>query len=380
MSSNNKTLQIIINSFISTTGLGFPAVLPMLVGAIVDTLGYDRAMVGWIASSNIFGIAFGGLIATLLIGKKPLIRIVQVGLVGLLLLDGLSMFVTQPMTMLGVRFISGVFGGLAYAGGLAAFSGLKNPIKAYGIYVVVYCTWSGILLMTLPYLVQQFGLQGGFGILVFMAIASLLGSGVIPKLSGNIKEKEIPNLKTLLSQKEVVLALLAYFALQVGGGTIWAYVERIAKEANLDGSLTGQLMGLSSVIAIIGGILVFKVGDSRGLKLPILVGVGGMAFGASMLFQSAQPIIFLAAISLFGGAWSIAIPYFQQIQAAFDHTGKVVSLGTIVNTMGRGTGPAVAALLLGDQSFTMVIWLALGAFVVSLLLVFPLLMKRGREK
>lgn len=373
--SNNKTLQIIINSFISTTGLGFPAVLPILVGAIVDQLGYDRSMIGWIASFNIFGIALGGLIATLLIGKKPLVRIVQVGLVGLLVLDGLSVFVVQATPMLAIRFISGIFGGLAYAGALAAFSGLKNPIKAYGVYVVVYCIWSGVILMTLPYLIGLFGLAGGFGVLVFMALLSLLGSNVIPQLAANIKEKEIISLKTLLSQKEVLLALLGYFTLQIGGGTIWAYVERIAKEAGLEAALTGQLMGLSSILAIIGGLLVFKIGDSKGLKLPILTGVVGMALGAALLFWANNPLIYLGAISLFGGAWSIAIPYFQQIQAKFDPTGKVVSLGTIVNTMGRGTGPAMAALLLGDHSFTMAIWLALSAFVLSLLIIFPLLMK-----
>ena len=375
MPTQNKTLQIIINSFISTTGLGFPAVLPILVGAIVDHLGYDRSMVGWIASFNIFGIALGGLIATLLIGKKPLIRIVQVGLVGLLVLDGLSVFVVAATPMLAIRFISGVFGGLAYAGALAAFSGLKNPIKAYGIYVVVYCIWSGVILVTLPYLVALFGLAGGFGILVFMALISLLGSNVIPQLAANIKEKEIISLKTLLSQREVLLALLGYFTLQMGGGTVWAYVERIAKEAGLEAGLTGQLMGLSSVLAIVGGLLVFKIGDSKGLRMPILVGVIGMGLGAGLLFWAAEPMIYLGGISLFAGAWSIAIPYYQQIQAKFDPTGKVVSLGTIVNTMGRGTGPAMAALLLGDHSFTMVIWIALSVFVLSLLIIFPLLLR-----
>jgi len=168
---------------------------------------------------------------------------------------------------------------------------------------------------------------------------------------------------------------LGYFALQMGGGTIWAYVERIAKEAGLEAALTGQLMGLSSVLAILGGLLVFKIGDSRGLRMPILVGGIGMGLGAAMLFWSNNAMIYLGGISLFAGAWSIAIPYYQQIQAKFDPTGKVVSLGTIVNTMGRGTGPAMAALLLGDHSFTMVIWLALSVFVLSLLIILPLLLK-----
>ena len=370
----NKTTQIIINSFIGATGLGFPSVLPMLVGAIVDTLEYSRAMVGWIASANIFGIALGGIIATLLIGKKPLIRIVQVGLIGLLIFDVVSMYIEAPQTMLCVRFISGVFGGLVYAAGLAAFSGLKNPIKAYGIYVVVYCIWSGIVMVVLPILVQQFGLSGGFAILVFMAIMSLLGAGVIPKLAANIQEKNI-DLSYLLKQKEVLLSLIGYFALQLAGGTTFTYLERIAKEAGLDSILIGQLIGVSTILALMGGLLVFWLGDSKGLRVPILLGVLTMGLGSFLLFWSASPILYFIAISLLGGAWSFCIPFYQQIQAKFDPTGKVVSLGTIVNTMGRATGPAMAALFLSGQSFSVVIWLALGALLLSLLAIFPLLMK-----
>jgi len=370
-----KTTQIIINSFIGATGLGFPSVLPMLIGAIVDTLGYSRAMVGWISSANILGIAVGGLIATLLIGKRPLVQIVRVGLLGLLLFDTLSMFVEASNIMIGTRFLSGVFGGLVYAGGLAAFSGLKNPIKAYGIYVIVFCIWSGFVMVILPFLMQYFGLVGGFGVLVGMAVVSLLGSGVIPHLAKNIQEKEL-DLSFLLKQKEVGLALLGYFAIMLAGGTTFTYAERIAKEAGLDTLLTGQLLGASTILALLGGLLVFKLGDSKGLRMPIFLGVVTMGAGVLLLFWSTSPIIYFIGISLFGGAWSFAIPFYQQIQSKFDPTGKVVSLGTIVNTLGRATGPALAALFLGGQSFTMVLWLSLVALVLSLVAVFPLLMRR----
>jgi len=178
-----------------------------------------------------------------------------------------------------------------------------------------------------------------------------------------------------LSQKDVLLALLAYFTLQMGGGTIWTYVERIAKEAGLAADFTGQLMGLSSILAIFGGLLVFWLGDSKGLKIPVLGGVLSMVIGAVLLFWSAQPMIYLFAISLYAAAWSFAIPFYQQIQAKFDPTGKVVTLGTIVNTMGRATGPALAALFLSDYSFVTIVWLAIGALVLSMLIILPLLLK-----
>ena len=158
----NTLLPILIISWMGVTGLGFTTIQPYLVGGIEDQLGFDRAMLGWISSVNVIGIAAGGLAITFLIGRFSLIRMIQLGLVGLLLFDIWSIYITTPSSMLIIRSLSGFFGGLVYAGAMAAFSSMKDNIRAFGIYVMVYSFWTIIALLGLPYLVATYGLVAGF--------------------------------------------------------------------------------------------------------------------------------------------------------------------------------------------------------------------------
>ena len=69
MSDNKTLIQIILNSFISATGMGVLTILPIMLGGIVDELDLARNMVGLIASVNIIGIGIGGFISAYYIGK-----------------------------------------------------------------------------------------------------------------------------------------------------------------------------------------------------------------------------------------------------------------------------------------------------------------------
>ena len=367
--------KIIINSYIANTGMGFATVLPILVGAIVDTSGFDRAMIGWIASSNIFGMVAGGIIATLLIGRFRLVKVLQIALFALILADGASIFIHEATPLLVIRFVSGIFGGMIYASALAIFSGLDNPIKAFGIYVIVYCASATVILMSLPYGIAAFGTIAGFVLLIFMSFISLIGTFFIQDLEQVTAKKEFISLEELLRNKKVLIGLLAYFSLQMGGGVVWTYCERIAKEATLDPSFIGLALGLSTLGSLAGGILVMRFGHSKGLKKPLLIGSALMIFGILMLSWARIPALYLISLSMIGGCWAFLIPHFQQIQTQFDTSGKVVSLGTIVNMAGRATGSGIAPLIIGASMFVNVIWIGAASLALSALLILWLFKK-----
>jgi len=373
MNQNKNLIPIILNSFISSTGMGMLTILPIMLGGIVDELALDRTMVGLIASVNIIGIGLGGFIAAYYIGKKTLVKIVRIGLIGLILLELTCMYALTTNSLLICRFISGVFGGLVYAGALGAFSGLKDPIKAFGIYVAVYCCWSGIGLTSLPFILNIYGIKGGYFLLAFMGIISLFLSRVINYLAKDIKEKSFDSLNVLLSKKTVIFTLLAYFFMQMAGGTIWAYTERIGKEAGLNQEQIGLALGLSTLLSLVGGLLVFKLGNKFGVKWPVSIGLVFMGISGLLLYQSKFTFVFFLANGLLGAAWAFLIPFYQQIQASLDVQGKVVSLGTIVNMGGRSFGPALAALFLGTAAFINVIWLAILGLLLSFLFLIPLI-------
>lgn len=369
MTKSNNLIPILANSFIGMTGLAFAGILPVLIGAIVDQYHFEREMVGWISSANILGIALGSIISTLLIGKAPLLKLIRIGLVGMLIFDFASAWAGEPVSMLTIRFASGAFGGLAYAGSLAAFSSLKDSIRAFGIYVMVFCLWSGIILVFLPSLLTVFGVKTGFWLLAGMALVSLFLSPLIKKLTEGAKEKSIMSLRELFSNKAVLAALLGYFTVQMAGNVIWAYTERIAKEAGLNANFIGITLGASAAFSLFGALAVIRIGNKYGIKRPLFFGLLSMAFGFILLYGAQNAVVFIIAISLMGFGWSFVIPYYTQIQAKFDAKGKVVSLGAIMNMGGRAFGPAVAAIVLGNAAFVNVIWIGIGGLVISLILI-----------
>ena len=368
--SNQNLLSILITSWMGVTGLGFTTIQPVLLGGIVDQLNFDRAMVGWISTVNVIGIAIGGIVITLLIGRFSLLRMIQVGLIGLVLFDVGSIFIQAEFPMLVIRSLSGFFGGLVYAGAMAAFSGFKDNIKAFGIYVMVYSFWSILALFALPDLIEWYGLILGFGTLLLLTTISIIGSFML-RLPP-IRAKEMISLKDLLSQRLVVLSLLSYFMMQLAGGVVWAYLERIAKEAAISSTFTGIALSVSGVVALASGWIVLEIGTKWGIKKPFIGGILIMIISAISLLASEFQWIYLIGLSIFCGGWAFLIPYYQKIQAQFDISGKVVSLGTIVNMGGRAAGPALAALLLSDVAYVQVIWIGVVALIIGWFLMLPI--------
>lgn len=370
--------DIILISFIGTTGLAFAIILPILIGSIVDTYDFSRSMVGWISSINILGAAIGGLITTLRIGRNSLMSLSRVGLFILIVFDIISIFCHTEISILTIRLISGVGGGIVYAAALAAFSGLKDSTKAFATYIVVYCFFGGLILISMPFLIGQFGVRAGFIVLAVMSIICFTITPVLDRIAPTAKKREFISLNFLLKNKNVVYGLLSYFLLQMGGGTMWAYCERIGIEAGLTISFIGLVLGISVVFALLGGLIVMKAKPEWGLLKPLLVGIIVMGIGSTFMFFADFKIFFLLSNCVVGVAWSFVIPYYQQMQAKFDLSGRVVSLGTIVNMGGRSAGPAIAAMSLGSSAFDNALWISIAALILSAILAVPALKGTNR--
>ena len=256
---------------------------------------------------------------------------------------------------------------------MAIFSGLRDSIKAFGLYVITFCIIGAAITIALPFLLESAGIQAGFIILAAMAVIALVGTGMIRRLKPRTTNREIASLQYLLSRKPVLLALLGYFLMQMAGGTVYAYLERIGKEAGLSSDFIGITVGLSFLLGLSGGAIVMILGNKRGLWFPISVGMGGLLVGMSLLWWSEVPLVFLLGNCLFGLSWSVVIPYFQQLQSQQDPQGKVVSFGTLLNMGGRATGPAIAAALLGSSPFLYVIWIGFAAVLLCLIAIWPVL-------
>lgn len=366
-----STFSIIKTGFMGVTGLGYTVILPILIGAIVDQLNLDRSMVGWITSSNIGGLALGGMMATLLIGKIRLLHLIRFACIGLIIFDFASAYCSSANALISIRFVSGLCGGILYASSLASFSALKNSIRAFSIYIICYAFISGVTLFVLPFFITKYGFQIGFYTLTAMALISFLCSGVITKFESGLQAKDFSSLLSLVKNKYVLLSLVSYFLVQLAGGVAYTYTERIAKEAGQPVEFVGLTLSLGAFLSVAGAFLVIKIGNRIKVKWTMSIAMLLMTASMVMLFRSEYALFFLIGSSFMGFFWSILIPYFQQMQGHYDVLGRIVTIGTVVNMSGRAVGPAIAAAFLGAQAYENVLWLSISALALSLVLIIP---------
>jgi hypothetical protein len=67
--------------------------------------------------------------------------------------------------------------------------------------------------------------------------------------------------------------------------------------------------------------------------------------------------------------WAFTISYLLGMNAEFDTTGQMAALGGFASKMGMASGPAVAALIVGESNYGLVINVATIALILCLVVV-----------
>jgi hypothetical protein len=67
--------------------------------------------------------------------------------------------------------------------------------------------------------------------------------------------------------------------------------------------------------------------------------------------------------------WAFTISYLLGMNAEFDTTGQMAALGGFASKMGLASGPAIAALLVGENNYSLIINIATVALILCLIVV-----------
>lgn len=359
---------------LSMLGNSALVVQPMLVGGMVDYLGFTERQAGFIASVELGGLSLGML---LLVGVARHIprNLLAAGAIALIaLVNVLACFVSQFEVMLMLRF----FGGLGCAMALSVFltmaASQPRPERTFAIVNAVSIAYSGVFTPFAPSILQQWRLPGLF--LVLAAVALLM----IPLLRGvpvrTAKQESRADLGSdslgRLLSLNIVLMLLMMLLLYTGHGSVWAYQERIGTSLGLTSQEAGNWIGLSMLIGGVGGSLMAgALGLRLGRILPQLLSLGISAIAAILLVYGETPLLFATACGLVALSWFYGLPYQMGLLAAFDPQGRANMAGLVMTTGGSALGPAIAAILIGPAGHTAIGMFAASCYALSLILVLP---------
>lgn len=362
-------LSLCIISVMGTVGLSALMLLPLLVGAYVDYLGFAEDTAGWISGINLAGIALMTLIVSLKTTHWPLERVASYGFVAMIIFDLLSLFYTNLYTFSAFRFLSGMGGGAVQAAIAAAIARLAHSDRGFGIYIGFQFLLPALAFFVLPGILPDIGFTGLIKILIALEAVLLLFCATLAnyRISGTADGGQKQIEFRLMMQPAALLSIIALCIYGAANAGIYAYAERIALDTGLNGQETGNALSIANVLAVLGALMVVWLQDKYGHIKPLTAGIACQVIAMLVLVYNPTVAGYWVGFIIWSVAWAFSWPYFLSMQADIDKSGTVVVGGQFSNLVGNSLGPVMAAFLVSDGTYTAVIWLTSALFILSLL-------------
>ena len=348
-------------AFLATAGLFYVNLGGAFLSAFVDGLGISRESAGYITSANKYGAAFGALLATFTVKYIPWRQSAYLTLITLISVDVLSFSLNDPDILIIVRFIHGTIGGFLVGLGFSIIAKTASPDRVFGMLVAIQYTFGSVGIFTVPKLVGTFGPGAAFGALITFSTITLIMVPFIPDYAERDDNRDPSNQsggpKTILLAP-ATLGLLALFFFQSSNMGIADYAIELGKDNGYSIAYLSNILTVANIIAVSGALLVYMIGTKFGRALPIILGSSVAALFTFLFHWSELPEAYFLANAVTGITWAFTVPYLLGLCATFDDRGQVVIFAGFVSKMGLASGPLVAALVVGQGEFGIIINLA----------------------
>jgi predicted MFS family arabinose efflux permease len=360
--ANGITARILL-AFLTTAGIFYINIMPAVVSGLKEGLDFTNQQAGFVSSANLYGAAIGALAAVFLI-KRINWRIWSYTLlIALLVIDAICIFIDDPTSMVVVRFIHGLTGGLLVGIGFGIISRTTEADKTFGYLLFIQWGLGGLGLMYLPELVPSYGTAALFLSLMAFTLVSLLMMPFIPHYKVE-KNQSIQQSQAKLNKTLLILTLFAIFLFQAANMGLFAYIIGLGKAQGLSIEFMSPALASASWFALVGPFLVIIIGTKYGRTIPLVMSILITALCSWLLHYSESAQVYLIANIIIGVTWAFALPYMFGICSELDKAGQLAAMGGFASKVGLATGPMVGALILTGEQYDLVINVA----VVTLIL------------
>lgn len=362
----NGEIARVLLAFLATAGLFYVNIMPALVDGLIEGLGFSNRQAGFVGSANVYGAALGALTAVFIVKRAPWKTVSRWLLLGLVGMDLLSMLVRSPELLIALRFLHGCVGGMLVGVGFAVISRTEQADRTFGYLLTVQFGLGGLGLMYLPPLVPEFGTSALFMALIAFSLVTFLMLPFLSAYPPRVHSTSHHSSAGGVNRGMLVLALLATFLFQAANMGIYAYIIGMGRSAGLEMGFISSTLGVAAWIAIAGSILVILLSTRYGRLVPVSVAMLLTVAGTWILHYSEMKSMYWLANVGVGITWSFIISYLLGMCSDFDQTGQTAALGGFASKMGLASGPFIAALVVGQDNYGLLVNLAVIGLVLCL--------------
>jgi MFS family permease len=364
----NDSRSIVAFVYLSVVGVCVFILQPGFVAGMVEYLGFTEQQAGYIASAEMFGLA-GTTVLTNFIMHWDWRKLTGAALVLMIVANVASLGQADPVMFGTVRVLAGMGSGVVIALSFAMMGLTDKTDRNFGYIITFVLLYGGVGLFAIPVV---FNLVGMGGALVFFALFSASGLLFVRYLPRSGPEHvHVGSTDTSYGSGIKLITLTGWLVYNIAIGIVWAYLFLVGLNAGLAEQSTGNILGVSQFVGAGGAFLAVILEKRIGRTIPLMVGILGGAFGIYLLLGEIAFLYYALGVCIFNLLWNVVMPYMLATLADFDSRGRMVVMGVSAQMIGTASGPAIAAMLLGDGDYDRVNTTAIILFIVSAFVILP---------
>ena len=327
--------------------------MPMLVGSLADTLGFDEQQLGWLASADLMGIFVASIAASLLVNRVNRQLLVYVGITVAIIANFSSTIFHQFDSLFVIRIIAGLGEGMCYSVGVATLAGTHKTARNFSILLFVLVAVNAIELYTFPSISEKWGVDGIF--LFFCGAFVLTYSFVrwLPRSNKEASVQEIVSGNQLSSKTNIPswipwLCLAAVACVYINVGAFWAFIERLGVDASLTDDFISNTLALGTLFTLSGCAIATWMGNKYGQSKPLIAAFALMTAILFLLAFKVTAVSYVVAATVFNFCWLFIDVFQLGTIGNIDHTGKYAALVPGAQGFTQSISPALAGFILSE--------------------------------
>ena len=352
--------------------------LPLLVGAVIDGIGFDVRQAGLLGSVEIGAMALASLLLAPRVGSISRRGVALVSAASVAGAHLLSAFPEDFGSLVALRLVAGLGEGCIFATANAVIASSVDPDRLYARVTVVGALAAAGLFVALPHAIELWSQRGAFAALAGVALLCIPLLLLLPASPPAGTRSEI--LGGGILRGPALALLTATFVLSVGEGAIWTFVERIGVRVGLGIDAIGLVLAATTVAGVSGAALAAWLGTRFGRTLPLLLGMSAVGVASVVLGYASVPAAYVAAELLYNTAYLFVAPFLLGTAAAIDTQGRVAATTGGIVLLGAGLGPGIGGVLVAWGSFPPLAWFVVACCATAILVILPLTLALDRVR
>jgi len=327
--------------------------MPMLVGSLADTLGFDEQQLGWLASADLMGIFVASIAASLLVNRVNRQLLVYVGITVAIIANFSSTIFHQFDSLFIIRIIAGLGEGMCYSVGVATLAGTHKTARNFSILLFVLVAVNAIELYTFPSISDKWGVDGIFLFFCGAFVITYFFVRWLPRSNKEASVQEVNDGDHLASKTAIPawipwLCLAAVACVYINVGAFWAFIERLGVDANLSDDFISNTLALGTLFTLSGCAIATWMGNKYGQSKPLIAAFALMTAILFLLAFKVTPVSYVVAATIFNFCWLFIDVFQLGTIGNIDHSGKYAALVPGAQGFTQSISPAVAGFILSE--------------------------------